>query len=189
MLSATLLSANLVTDMPTNPANLVTDMAANPTVVHLHAKCRLSATLLSANLVTDMPTKPANLVIHCLQTLQFFTCMQKCNLSATLLNANLATHMPTNPTVVHLHAKMHAFCNNTQCKPCDRHAYKSYQLCTQFFTCMHKCKLSATLLNANLATYMPTNPTVVHLHAKMHAFCNSTQCKTCLQTLQLFNCA
>ena len=58
----------------------------------------LSATLLNANLVTDMPTNPANLAID----------------------------MPANPTVVHLHAKMKAFCNITQCKPCNIHAYKPY---------------------------------------------------------------
>ena len=62
------------------------------------SKCMCSATSLNANLVTDMPTNPANLV----------------------------TDMPANPTVVHLHAKMLAFCNITQWKPCNIHVYKPY---------------------------------------------------------------
>ena len=34
--------------------------------------------------------------------------------------------MPANPTVVHLHAKILAFCNITQWKPCNIHVYKPY---------------------------------------------------------------
>ena len=64
MCSATSLNANLVTDMPTNPANLVTDMPANPTVVHLRAKCWLSATLLNGNIVTYMSTNPTVVHLH-----------------------------------------------------------------------------------------------------------------------------
>ena len=64
MCSATSLNANLVTDMPTNPANLVTDMPANPTVVDLHAKCWLSTALLNGNLVTYTSTNPTIVRLH-----------------------------------------------------------------------------------------------------------------------------
>ena len=175
MLSATLLNANLVTDMPTNPANLVTDMPANTAVVHLHAKMQAFCNITQCkpcNRRAHKPYKPCNRRVP---TIHLFTCTQKNRLSATLLNVNRVTYMPTNPTVVHLHAKMHAFCNSTQCKPCNRHAYKPYQL----FTCTQKCITSITIPMANLGTDMFTNPTVIQLHVKMQAFCNITQCKPC----------
>jgi len=116
-----------------------------------------SATSLYANLVTDMPTNPANLV----------------------------TDMPANPTVVHLHAKMLAFCNITQWKPCNIHVYKpyscsparknvcflnQYSMQTLLHTCTQKCMDSMAIPLANLGTNMFTNPTVVQLRIKMLGF-------------------
>ena len=80
--------------------------------------------------------------------------------------ANNGTDMLTNPTVLQLHVKMHAFCNITQCKPCNRNAYKPYQL----FTCTQKCMDSIARPMTNPGTDMLTNPTVVQLHVEMHGF-------------------
>ena len=116
----------------------------------------LSATVLNANLVTDMHTNPISCSLA----------PKKCMDSMAIPMANPGTDMPTNPTVVQLHIEMHDFCNITQCKPCNRHAYKPYQL----FTCTQKCTDSIAIPMANPGTDMLTNPTVVQLHVKMHGF-------------------
>ena len=145
-----------------------------------------------AKLVTDMPANP--IAVHLHANMQAFCNITQCK-----------------------HCNRYAY---ETCKPCNRHACKPYSsslVCKnttflqhysmqilqhtclqtlQLFTCTQKCMLSATILNANLVTDMPTNPiscahsfSLVCTNASfLQHYSMQTLQHTCLQTLQLFTC-
>ena len=129
-------------------ANLVTDILTNPTVVHLHVKMHVFYSNHIANLVADILTNPT--VVHPYVEI---------NDAYPIHIANLVTDMLTNPTVVQLHIEMDDFVCNPHCKPCHRHAYKTYN-------CSIARKNIWILWQLKLQTLA----------------------QTCLQTLQLLNC-